>query len=455
MRLTPDEPFGKMSTKDLKEMFCNYTGKENNEARSREEMIQAVSLHQRTRSIQLWHDGSSIIIHSYMLFMVSFMYDTAVYITESELPAGDNTDLQATIEKPHLYIIARCRGNEEQLAFASTRIECLRELKDPLTINGIQINDKMRTFHGDNPAVATECGNQKNGHYFCNADSMHAASTTRLHLAYRLPPLSLQERTSSILQGAVCRTMTLNKEVYPLKGLKKKELDRELTSRGIYAKDKAKRQDLQEELTEVMAGQQRVPAILFDEPLQDLANICCQDYEMLPIEPMHDLAGHLGNIYTSLPHHIDNKQKDSLTSLIKLCIGPKDTPRCADMRASVLKLIPSAADYGVEDVLNSFAELQQLLYARESRRTPNAILRCYLIAFKHARNCLDLFGKKPKGKEMTPRKFYGKYFHSLSIHAAQTMRVFNGKTVHAERQESCFGDLKGKPKMVGNIQGGG
>ena len=100
------------------------------------------------------------------------MYDPAVFYTSIEYQeiSGDNVDVQAEIESPELYIIGRCRSNDEQLGYIETRLECLKDMGVGVnlkTINNqyddLTINDRMRFFHGDGPAAAFDAGNQKGG----------------------------------------------------------------------------------------------------------------------------------------------------------------------------------------------------------------------------------------------------------------------------------------------------
>ena len=45
-----------------------------------------------------------------------------------------------------------------------TRVEDLKELSKNVSVDGkFELFDKLRFMHGDNPANATELGNQKNG----------------------------------------------------------------------------------------------------------------------------------------------------------------------------------------------------------------------------------------------------------------------------------------------------
>ena len=62
---------------------------------------------------------------------------------------------QSEVEKPQLYLLARCPSNDQQLMYVDTRTEDLMELRQPITTeNGIQIFDTLT-------------GQQKGGGYFC------------------------------------------------------------------------------------------------------------------------------------------------------------------------------------------------------------------------------------------------------------------------------------------------
>ncbi|PFX18160.1 hypothetical protein AWC38_SpisGene17480, partial [Stylophora pistillata] len=76
-----------------------------------------------------------------------------------------NVDVQSLVERPQVYILARCGSSEaEQIACISTRKACLEGLKNKLvTSNGVQIADVMRLFHGDGPKREFESGEQKGG----------------------------------------------------------------------------------------------------------------------------------------------------------------------------------------------------------------------------------------------------------------------------------------------------
>ena len=60
-----------------------------------------------------WHDGSSISNHGHLIIMVTCMFDPAVYLTYQEYLNlyGKHINIQPVIEKPYLYILARCQSD--------------------------------------------------------------------------------------------------------------------------------------------------------------------------------------------------------------------------------------------------------------------------------------------------------------------------------------------------------
>ena len=151
----------------------------------REEMLLQVKACERTRSLMLWHDGSSVAGHSTLLMLVGLMYDTAVYKTSEELSDID-IDIQSEVEKPEIYILARCKSSTEpQLEYAGVRIQDLREMEKTLEVDGITITDQMRAFHGDMPAQAVESGQQRGGKQFSYFSVHISFKNEDLHISFK------------------------------------------------------------------------------------------------------------------------------------------------------------------------------------------------------------------------------------------------------------------------------
>ena len=112
-------------------------------------MKQKLKIFKRTRNIIMWHDASVIANHSHSFFV---FYTS----TEYQEISRDTVDVQAEIESPELYIIGRCKSNDEQLGYIETRLQCLKDLGVGVNLKTIDnqyedvtINDRMCFLHGD------------------------------------------------------------------------------------------------------------------------------------------------------------------------------------------------------------------------------------------------------------------------------------------------------------------
>ena len=71
--------------------------------------------YERSRHFIVWHDSSVIANHGHILFNVHVLYDPAVFYTSEEYKklTGYDVNIQREIETPELYIIGRCKSNDE------------------------------------------------------------------------------------------------------------------------------------------------------------------------------------------------------------------------------------------------------------------------------------------------------------------------------------------------------
>ena len=106
-----------------------------------------------TRHLQIWHDGSSISNHSHLLMTVNTLYDKTIHMTNEEYEEKHRkkVDVQSEIEKPYIYILARCPGDDHQHMYSDCRNEDITCLKYPSDADGCELN-VVRFFHGDGPA---------------------------------------------------------------------------------------------------------------------------------------------------------------------------------------------------------------------------------------------------------------------------------------------------------------
>ena len=442
MRHTSDEEYRNMPVENITRRL--KTLNEYDEEESVENMTARLQAVERTRHIKVWHDLSTIANHGHLVFMVSCLYDPAIYLTTDEYYHLSNTtvDIQSMVEKPEVYIVARSGSSDvEQLAYIDSRLECLEDMEVKLQTNsGHYITDVMRFFHGDSPARQFECGQQKGGNFYCSGCGANAKRAYELDYCLRCPHMSLSDRQQLMLHGSLGRKNSLLKAHKPLKDLNKEELIKELNCRSIF-EGKTKK-ELEQLLAEEMHGVQRVPALLYSMPTNSLASINCEKYEMLPFEPLHDVGKHIENVITELPAHLPEEEANAMKELINVLMGAKETKRTFDYRCTSIILAKHSTQQSSKDVqqlLNSLVEIQKIAYSSDSDRTPKSVLRFHSMTWYHGILCREVFGFKLK--EMTARKLYGNYFHDITSHAAMQHRLICGKSCNVEEQERVFNTI--------------
>lgn len=145
-------------------------------------------------------------------------------------------NVQAEVEKPHVYIVARCRScDAEQLAYVETCLCCLQHLQRNLkTTDGVEIKDIMRFFHGDSPSWEFESGQQKGGHYYCSGCGAHADRIYDLGYNFHCKPISLEDHQKIVMKGPTGKKTSLLQKPKPLSALQKQEPELELGRRRKY-----------------------------------------------------------------------------------------------------------------------------------------------------------------------------------------------------------------------------
>ena len=169
--MNPDSYFENLSKEELVKRF-QYIGETIDSSENLYNLRGRLKAFERTRSLQIWHDGSCITNHGHILFCINVLHDRAVFYTSSGYEQKFNVkkDIQRLVETPELYLIGRCANNDEQLRCIETRVSCLKGLKNGMNMceldescENIMLNDTMPFFHGDGPAAALEAGNQNGG----------------------------------------------------------------------------------------------------------------------------------------------------------------------------------------------------------------------------------------------------------------------------------------------------
>lgn len=115
----------------------NYEGDPNDTLEQLQTRLRDI---QHTRTLAIWRDHSTILNTGYIIFAVWVIYDTAVFLTETEYKAKAGkhiTDIQAVIEEPEIYMIAPSSSSpSDQLALVSGHLEWLHYLTRLTKVTG-------------------------------------------------------------------------------------------------------------------------------------------------------------------------------------------------------------------------------------------------------------------------------------------------------------------------------
>lgn len=229
---------------------------------------------ERTRHLMVWGDGSTILNHGHLLYLIKSVYDPAFHYTSTEMKAKGHGDLDVPtiVEKPHFYILGRCSAKEvEQLAYIDTRRECLDQLFNNLqTSKGTPVMDVMRFFHGDGPEQQFESGEQRGGNNGCSGCSGDSRRYRDLVYSFRSPYLSLADRCSIVRAGPAGRRKR-NGGIRTFKDMTVVELRAKCLARGL--SDEGLKKELQQNLKDHLKGIQRIPALLINNQDKSMEEI--------------------------------------------------------------------------------------------------------------------------------------------------------------------------------------
>ncbi|XP_066924658.1 uncharacterized protein [Clytia hemisphaerica] len=203
------------------------------------------------------------------------------------------------------------------------------EMADPLVVDGIELKDKLRFFQGDHPELQFESGNSIGGNYPCHC-GCPKFEFNNPGKGYKYKLTSLEWRREKLTQT---RRGRQENEMNPLSNLKAQDLFNEVMDRNLLEKDSSLLKDYLEHLLKTeMAGLVRPPALC-----KGCVNISTEEtntskYEISPSEPLHDLKGHIRNLWDLLPDHLPTNLKEEFEKEVAIILGRKDKYRGTDFR---------------------------------------------------------------------------------------------------------------------------
>ena len=465
MRLNSDLYFENLSESELIERLINIDELGESD-RNITLMKETLKKFERTRHLQIWHDGSTLSNHGHILFCINQLYDPAVFYTNSEYFQlhNESVNVQRTIEYPELYLVARCGNNDEQLAYCETRIEDLKTLSNGLDLggldenyDGIVLNDVLRYFHGDGCATAIESGNQRGGHYFCPSCKIHLNQSDNITCTFQQNTMSIDDIRKTVTKGKFGRINSEMGKTLPFSKMSALQIKSELVSRGIKPDDKlTTKEDLEHLLVKQLCGVKRVPLLLLHNFDSELKPLCLDHYEIALVEPMHDVASHIDNILTELPNHLKKGEKTHFKKAIKAMNEEKEKKRCCDRRRMLLSLtiglrkILSPQPF---ELLKTLCEIQRIFYLDDELRTLEEILRLYNVTFRHFILMKNIFDINKLSAKMTRDKLFGKYKHNLLVHGPLQLRMVSGQSINVEDEERMFNTLRSFSHTTNNKPG--
>ena len=393
------------------------------------------------RYLSVWADHSTLLSHGYLLLTVNPLWTPTCYFTDDEVLArtGKKMNVQEVVEKPRLYIFAKSQDSIlEKLSYVETRAEDIRELEWPTTNNDQIIHDHLRLFKGDHPEIQFEAGNSQGGTYKCLC-GLEKSKFNDLEATLRSQIIDLDARRKIVTAGPSGK----RNKVSPFENLSREEVLNELRCRDPPGWQKnTLADDLRTCLKSTLRGVNRLPSLLYGGHLT-IENIPL--YEVCPVEPLHDIKGHVTNLWDVIVNFFDEEQKNIFTDTIKACFGNKDKVRGCDYRFSAIVVFLQLKDKVSRSLmllLESLVLVIKLASLPAIKRTPRTVLLTYNAVFIHALSVINVLGKDGKGKKVSNEKLYGIYSHAIFAHFPTVNRIIPLSSVHCESEERLFSKAK-------------
>ena len=224
--------------------------------------------------------------------------------------SGIKCNVQASVEKPFLHILARSPSNDQLLLYTDERLQDILQIQQSLTTNGgIKMHDVIRALKGDHQASQFESGQRKGGTYPCHGCNIDINYSKSIPHSFKRKTISLNDRLVKIHSSISSEDRLRRNDTIKLYNkLDLPNLIAEHQQRNLGTPQLTK-QYLRSSLDIEMHGIQRMPAFLFKNPFSCLETSNLIKYEILVNEPLHDISNHIKNSQLELPHHVGKDKK--------------------------------------------------------------------------------------------------------------------------------------------------
>eukprot|EP00111_Clytia_hemisphaerica_P000865 TCONS_00002532-protein len=233
--------------------------------------------------------------------------------------------------------------------------------------------------------------------------------------------------------------------ISPFDNLPAQNVFDEVMARGLIDRNftgKLIKKNLESLLKDFLRGVVRPPALCHGDVMESMESLNLSMYEVSQVEPLHDLKGHIRNVWDLLPSHLPGELKKTFEEKLAFALGEhKDKYRGCDYRISVISVysrMRSKFSTETEELLYTLKEICRLSYLQSTDRSSKTILRLYNMTFLHYLRCLEIFGEIPR-----IGKVYGSYYDSLVIHLPEHYRIIALSSLYTESEERIFNGLRG------------
>ena len=133
MRLHSNDEIGTMTRERILELLNMVDGSEHTNY-STDELREILTHNERSRSLWVWHDHSSLVSHGIIAVMIGIMYDPIVFLSESKSPG-----IQEFVEEGEIHFVAHGTSSlSDQLAIVPERVAELEGLSEKWKVRCIE-----------------------------------------------------------------------------------------------------------------------------------------------------------------------------------------------------------------------------------------------------------------------------------------------------------------------------
>ena len=429
-----------------------------------------------TRHIAVWFDHCTLGNISHIMFTFQLIYNRATYTC----PLGiSERQLQYEIDRPNTnYIGISSSDTSTERSFSPMRCDDIMTLSNGIKKDGHNFTDIYRLTIGDNPVRCVETAQNKCGNYHCCSLPLHIDQFNNFHDLVKVEHQSIEMLRETANKGNFfdieenidLNLQSLNSRQYcdtrKLKYLDAKE------AKKLHEKD--------------LCGRQGLPLLLRGHPSTPLNELNLESYEVMPVEPLHDVKGVVKKSLAHLPgssiHIVDEEILKSIHSIIHKTGDElyllKDVHSAEDLAKSLidinvdlqLKFFPDGLNEPCMKCGNIFtisiehkcikcsfvgyyrtlAEIQVHVYKNESKRNAHEVLRLHILAYLlfYFLECLERVHSRFSMSDVIRSTWFVNTVYYLPL----AYELTNLLSINAGRNEDQFKQVKRMTENLSNNQ---